>query len=66
MMPDLKEARIKSGCSQKQISTMINISERTLSRYESEPGKAPIDVAVRLLSIYNVPLGDAFKRKKPL
>lgn len=48
----LKEARIKSGYTIKQISEMLKLSQRALMKYEMRPGKTPVDVYVRLLSIY--------------
>lgn len=49
---ELKEARIKSGYTIKQISEMLKLSQRALLKYEMRPGKTPVDVYVRLLSIY--------------
>jgi len=52
MLEDLKQARLNSGYSKKEVSTMIKISERSLSKYESVPGKTPADVFIKLLAVY--------------
>lgn len=52
MEVDLKQARLNSGYSKKEVSTLINISDRSLSKYENIPGKTPADVFIKLLKIY--------------
>lgn len=52
MIKDLKQERLNSGYSLKEASAMVNVSERSLQRYESRPGKTPVDVFVRLHTMY--------------
>jgi predicted transcriptional regulator len=42
--------------SRKEVSAFVGISDRTLYRYEKEPGTTPLHIAKRLSSLYKVPL----------
>lgn len=65
MLPDLKKARLERGLSLEKISDEVNVSPRTLSKYETSPGKTPIHITVRLMRIYNIPLECIGNKKKP-
>lgn len=65
MLPDLKQARLENGISLEQLSAMFKLSTKTLSKYEANPGKAPVDVTVRLFALYNIPLTNISRKKKP-
>jgi predicted transcriptional regulator len=56
MWINLKEARLKSGYTIKQVAAMVKLSQKALSKYEMTPGKTPVDVYVKLLSIYKFSL----------
>lgn len=50
------------GLSRKDVSINIGISDKTLYRYEKEPGTTPVHIAKRLSLYYGVPL-DQFDYK---
>lgn len=54
MRTDLKQARIQSGYTKKQVSDMIKLSQKALTKYEKTPGKTPADVFVKLLLLYKI------------
>ncbi|NUU52698.1 helix-turn-helix transcriptional regulator [Paenibacillus taichungensis] len=53
---DLRTIRLIRGLSRKDVSINIGISDKTLYRYEKEPGTTPLHIAKRLSSYYGVPL----------
>lgn len=56
MIKNLQEARKSSGYTLDEVTTMIKISVKCLVKYENDPGKTPVDVYVKLLSLYNIPI----------
>lgn len=52
MIIDLKQERVDCGYSVKEASVMVEISEKSLSRYEKTPGKTPVHIFLKLRSIY--------------
>lgn len=52
MINDLRQARMRSGYTIKEVSEIVKISTKSLSRYENQPGKTPVDVFIKLHSIY--------------
>ncbi|WP_212970666.1 helix-turn-helix domain-containing protein [Paenibacillus cineris] len=65
MVPDLKRARLERGFTLKEVSSKIQVSEKTLARYETIPGRVPVDVTVKLMRIYCIPLTCICKKKSP-
>ncbi|WP_353057592.1 helix-turn-helix domain-containing protein [Paenibacillus illinoisensis] len=59
---DLRTIRLMRGLSRKDVSINIGISDKTLYRYEKEPGTTPVHIAKRLSLYYGVPL-DQFDYK---
>ncbi|MFK0524719.1 helix-turn-helix domain-containing protein [Paenibacillus illinoisensis] len=53
---DLRTIRLMLGLSRKDVSVNIGISDKTLYRYEKEPGTTPLHIAKRLSLYYGVPL----------
>ncbi|TRY23699.1 helix-turn-helix transcriptional regulator [Brevibacillus sp. LEMMJ03] len=53
----LKEARKFRNLTLKEVSAEIGIPARTLRKYELSPGKTPLHIAVKLLLLYQVPIG---------
>lgn len=53
---DLRTIRLMRGLSRKDVSVKIGISDKTLYRYEKEPGTTPLNIAKKLSLYYGVPL----------
>ena len=51
-----RSARIVSGFTIKDVSATLNISPRVLSRFERNTDEMPLDLAIKLLEIYKIPL----------
>lgn len=43
--PDLKEARVRANISQKEMATMLNVSQSQVSRYEENPDEVSMKIA---------------------
>lgn len=52
----LKELRIKKNLSQKELSDIINITQRAYSFYETGAREPSIDTLIKLADFYGVPL----------
>lgn len=61
----LKELRALRGITQQQLSEVINISQQSISRYESGKHYPDIDTLVFIADYFNVPLDLLVDRKWP-
>lgn len=52
----LRSARLLRGLTIKEVSLLINISQRRLSKYERDNGCAPLEVAIILMNLYGIPM----------
>jgi len=52
----LKVERVKKNLSQKQVAKRVNVASPTLSGYETGNTTPPIDMLIKLSSVYNVSL----------
>ncbi|GED53518.1 helix-turn-helix domain-containing protein [Brevibacillus borstelensis] len=50
----LRDARILSGYTPNVAAKEAKVSVESLRRYEQNPGKTPIHIAVRLSNLYNI------------
>lgn len=50
----LKELRIDSGKTQKEIADYLNVKQNTYSQYENGKRQVPIDALIRLAEFYDV------------
>lgn len=56
----LKAARINAGLTQKEAAKKLGVSYQTLSRYENEPTKMPVRVAIEACGLYKVNFDSLF------
>lgn len=61
----LKELRLLRGITQQQLSEIINISQQSISRYESGQHYPDIDTLVLIADYFNVPLDMLVDRQWP-
>jgi len=52
----LKELRLKNNLSQKELSKLINVSQRAYSFYETGAREPNISTLIKLADIFSVPL----------
>lgn len=52
----LKRLRIESNLTQKEIAKIINVSERTYSRYETGDREPKIETLIKLAEFYRIPI----------
>lgn len=59
-MNKLKEARIKTGKTQEEISKEVGIAVSTYNMYEKETRRTPIKTAKKIAQVLNVDVEDIF------
>lgn len=52
----LRSARLLRGLTIEEVSLLINISERRLSKYERNNGCTPLEIAIVLMNLYAIPV----------
>ena len=52
----LKLLRLSCGKSTKELAEGLNISERTLEKYENNTGLIPVSILVKIRRLYGIPL----------
>lgn len=52
----LKGLRIKNNLTQKEIANIINVSERTYSRYETGDREPRIETLIKIAEYYKIPI----------
>lgn len=52
----LKGLRIENNLTQKEIANIINVSERTYSRYETGDREPKIDTLIKIAEYYKIPI----------
>ncbi|MBO4638018.1 MAG: helix-turn-helix transcriptional regulator [Clostridiales bacterium] len=60
----LKELRKEKGITQEQLADKLNVSRRTVSRWETGSNMPDLDVLVELADYYDVDLRDIFNGKR--
>lgn len=63
MTKGLKQCRIDAGFTQEQVSNALNISQETISQYETGARKISLYTAKRLADLYSVSIDDFFNLK---
>ena len=58
----LKELRMKKGLSQIKLAMELNISQNTLSRYETGKREAGYDMLIKIADYFNVTLDYLLER----
>ena len=58
----IRNARISKGLSEKELASLISISQQQISRYERGISTLSIENILRLLNVLNIPL-DEFSNK---
>ena len=56
----IKQLREKKGLTQKQLADIINVSDKTVSKWETEKGYPDIAVTDSLASALSVSIGELF------
>jgi DNA-binding XRE family transcriptional regulator len=56
----LRSARINSGYTAQEVAESLNISPKTLWKYERAAGEMPLRAAVKILSLYRISVDDVY------
>lgn len=60
----IKELRIQKGYTQAELASKLNISDRTVSKYECGRGIPDIDILLRLSEIFDISINEILNGRR--
>ncbi|MCF0114904.1 MAG: helix-turn-helix transcriptional regulator [Erysipelotrichaceae bacterium] len=59
---NIRNIRVRTGMSQKEAASLLNVSSSAYSRYEHDEAQIPTDVIIGMTEIYNVDFNRLYYR----